>query len=67
MRDTGASVLLRIAVPPGDEVPAGQAIAAVPGFCGSDEGLGEVKGYNLFNICIDYLYVVCFNDKSHQN
>ena len=34
----GASLLLRIAVPPGDEVPAGQAIAAVPGFCGSDEG-----------------------------
>ena len=41
----GASVLLRIAVPPGDEVEAGQAVAAVPGVCGGDEGKEEM---NLF-------------------
>jgi len=42
MRNTGASVLLRVAVPPGDEVPTGQAVAAVPGVCGSDEGEKEI-------------------------
>ena len=50
MRDTGASVLLRIAVPPGDEVPAGQAIAAVPGVCGSDEGEEDKKVKCIVNL-----------------
>jgi len=43
MRDTGASVLLRVAVPSGDEVPTGQAVAAVPGVCGGNEGEKEIR------------------------
>lgn len=43
MRDTGASVLLRVAVPPGDEVTTGQAVATVPGVCGGDEGQKKIE------------------------
>lgn len=37
LRDTRASVLLRIAIPPGDEVKTARAIAAVPGIREGDE------------------------------
>ena len=43
----GASLLLCFAVPPGDEVEAGQAVAAVFGFCGGDEGEREKNLKNL--------------------